>query len=118
MPLGSAKNLLPASRASRRPRASRVLGRSLRGLHARGGVSFLPLGNLLTSLGVGLVPLALLYVTEAVYAHALSLPALPSGSLLSDCSNSLLLKSHSLSCDQAAPGRSLGSCCAPRNREP
>src|SRR5215207_2140202 len=91
----------------------RILGRPLGGIHARGGVSLFPLGNLVTCLGVRLVPLALLYVAIAVYAHALSFPA-----RLSGCIDSLLLKSYPLSCDQAAPVWCHGSWSAPRSREP
>src|SRR3712207_72635 len=49
-----------------------ALGRLLGGLQARGGISLLALGNPVACLGVRLVSLALLYVAEAVYAHAFS----------------------------------------------
>src|SRR5215203_4339518 len=44
-----------------------------RGLLAGGGVPLVLGGELVTSLSVGLVSLALLYVAPAVYAHAFSL---------------------------------------------
>src|SRR5918994_2389392 len=48
-----------------------VLGRSLGGLDAGGSVSLLVFGELVASLGIRLVPLALLYAAApAVYAHA------------------------------------------------
>ena len=49
-----------------------ILGGPLGGLQAGGDVSLPLFGNLVASLGVSLVPLALLYVAPAVYAHALA----------------------------------------------
>src|SRR5215208_7474588 len=47
-----------------------VLGRTLRGLQAGGGVPLLAGGEFVARLRDCLGPLALLYVTPAVYAHA------------------------------------------------
>src|SRR3712207_2165323 len=77
-----------------------------------GGTSLLPLRNLVTRLGVRLVPLALLYVTKAVYACAS--PFRPTV----DSFEPTLLKSLPLSCDRAARGSCRGSCCAPRSHAP
>src|SRR5215212_5291618 len=51
-----------------------VLGRPFGGLQAGGGVPLLLLGDLVTRLGIRLVPLALLHVAKAVYAHGFSFP--------------------------------------------
>src|SRR5215204_570631 len=76
------------------------------------------LGDLVVRVGIRLGSLALLDFTRGVYTYALSFPAIVSDSLPSGCIDSLLSRSRSLSCDPAAPGSSLGSCCAPHSREP
>src|SRR3712207_1603439 len=74
---------LPLPQLLEDPALLEVLGRPLGGFDSRGGIVLLSFWQLVARLGIGLVPLAVLYTAApAVYAHVTSFPALRPSALL------------------------------------